>query len=51
MVVDTSAIIAILLGEPDAVKIAKALRTGLGSCFVSAGTLVESNVVIFRNKG
>lgn len=45
MVIDTSAIIAILLGEPEARRIAQALIQA-DRRLISAATLIETNVVI-----
>lgn len=50
MVIDTSAIIAILLGEPEAETFAKALA-GDEKRLISAFTAVESAIVIETKKG
>jgi len=47
IVVDTSALIAILLGEDDASRLEEAL-VNADTSLLSAGTLVELQVVIFR---
>ena len=50
MVVDTSAIIAILLQEPDAERFSRALAEAQ-SRLVSAATLLEASMVIETRKG
>lgn len=45
MVIDTSAILAILLQEPDANHFASAIASA-DSCFLSAANLVEAGIVI-----
>jgi ribonuclease VapC len=45
MVADTSAILAILLNEPDAVVFATAIE-GADTRLISAGTLLESSLVV-----
>jgi ribonuclease VapC len=49
MIVDTSAIIAVLRNEPDALEIGKAMHTA-PSCRISAVTYVEAGVVTDSNK-
>jgi ribonuclease VapC len=50
MVVDTSALLAILLDEPDAGRVAAAFDTGF-PLLLSAATLVEATMVIESRKG
>ncbi len=50
MVVDTSAITAILLGEPSAAEIARAIESGV-SRLLSAANLLEASIVIESRKG
>lgn len=45
MIVDTSAVVAILFAEPDAERYAQAIATA-ESCRMSAATLVEASIVI-----
>ena len=45
IVVDTSALIAVALGEPAAEACGRALRDAQGSTLVSAGTLAEALIV------
>jgi ribonuclease VapC len=51
VVADTSAILAVLLGEPDAARFADALIEHVGDLHVSAVTLVESSIVLEARKG
>ncbi len=46
MIVDTSALVAILTDEPDAPRIAAAIRSARGNLAVSAATLVEATMVV-----
>ena len=50
MVVDTSAILTILLGEPDAARYAAALKTSAPK-LLSAANLLEASMVIEARKG
>ena len=50
MIVDTSAILAILFGEPDAEHYAQAITMAL-SCRMSAATLVEATIVLESRGG
>ncbi len=50
MVIDTSAIIAILLGEPEAVEFAAAIEQA-PLRFLSAASLLEASIVIETRKG
>lgn len=50
MVIDTSALIAILLGEPDAEQLARAIAAD-GKRLISAFTLLETAAVIEARKG
>jgi ribonuclease VapC len=50
MVIDTSALIAILLGEPEAEQCARAIAAD-GKRLISAFTLLETGVVIEARKG
>ncbi len=45
MIVDSSALLAVLSGEPDAEQFAKALTTN-DSVAISAGTLLETSIVV-----
>lgn len=45
MIVDSSALLAVLSGEPDAEQFAKALTTNDGVA-ISAGTLLETSIVV-----
>src|SRR5690242_8381479 len=50
MVIDTSALIAILLGEPDALRFAKAIDAGYPR-LLSAANFVEASIVIEARRG
>ena len=50
MVIDTSALLAILFGEPEAERIARAIAAD-GRRLVSAFTLLEASVVVEARKG
>lgn len=50
MVIDTSAVIAILLAEPPAPQLARALEAGAPR-LLSAATLLEASIVIETRKG
>jgi len=50
MVIDTSALIAILLQEPDAVRVAEAIEAG-SPLLLSAASLFEASMVIESRKG
>ena len=50
MIVDTSALIAILRGEPEADRLAERLLTA-ATVHVSAGTLLEARLVAARDGG
>lgn len=49
-VVDTSALVAVLRGEPDAPRYADALQT-LDPLYMSAGTLLEVGTVVLHTRG
>jgi len=49
LVIDSSAIVAILLGEPDADRLLE--RMARGGAVVSAATVLETEVVILRRAG
>lgn len=49
--VDTSALVAVLFGEPDATAYADALGRNVGMCALAAPTLVESRVVVASRFG
>lgn len=49
--VDTSALVAIVLGEPDAEVYASVLTRHAGDIGVSAATLVESSIVLIAKQG
>lgn len=51
VVADTSAVLAVLLGEPDAARFADALIAHVGDLHISAVTLVEANIVLEARKG
>jgi ribonuclease VapC len=46
VIVDTSALVAILMDEPDAPRIAAAIRSARGNLALSAATLVEATMVL-----
>jgi ribonuclease VapC len=50
MVVDTSALVALLLGEPEAADIAEAFEAS-GPAVISAATLVEATIVVESRLG
>lgn len=50
MVIDRSALVAVLLGEPDAARMAQAIEAG-SPRLVSAATLLEASIVIESRKG
>src|SRR5882672_3463125 len=50
MVVDSSAVVAILLQEPDAPRLASAIANNQPN-FISAASLVEASIVIEARKG
>ncbi len=50
MVIDTSALLAVLLREPDAPRIAKAIEAG-SPRLLSAASLLEASIVIESRKG
>jgi ribonuclease VapC len=50
MVIDTSALISVLLGEPDAPRVAQAIETG-SPRLLSAANLLEASIVIESRKG
>jgi ribonuclease VapC len=50
MVIDTSAVIAILLKEPEAALLADTIASG-SPCLMSAASLLEASMVIQTRKG
>lgn len=50
MVIDTSALIAVLLGEPDAGRVVQAIEAG-SPRLLSAANLLEASIVIESRKG
>jgi len=50
MVIDSSALVAILLGEPEAERLTPALAADPVRC-ISAFSLLETSVVLYRRKG
>ena len=50
MVLDTSALVAILLGEPEAPRFAEAIDAAT-SCLLSAASLLEASIVVETRKG
>jgi ribonuclease VapC len=50
MVIDTSALMAVLLGEPDAPRIARVIEA-VSLRLLSAATLLETSIVIESRKG
>ena len=50
MVIDTSALLAVLLQEPDAARVAHAIETG-SPRLLSAANLLEASIVIESRKG
>lgn len=51
VVVDTSALTAIILGEPDAERYLDAMSSAAGDLHLSAATLVESSIVVEARQG
>jgi ribonuclease VapC len=51
MVVDTSALAAIVFGEPDAERFSDALVRHGGDVFIGASTLVETAIVVLARQG
>jgi ribonuclease VapC len=51
VVVDTSALVALLLGEPGAEDVAAAFETAAGPAVISAATLVEATIVVEARLG
>lgn len=51
LAVDTSALMAVLLGEPDATIYASVLSEHAGDISISAATLVESTIVALAKQG
>ncbi len=49
--VDTSALVAIVLGEPDAERYASVLTHNAGDVDVSTATLVETSIVLVAKQG
>ena len=50
MVIDTSALVAVLLQEPNAGRMARAIESG-SPCLLSAASLLEASIVIESRKG
>ncbi|WP_232676846.1 type II toxin-antitoxin system VapC family toxin [Nocardioides sp. R-C-SC26] len=48
---DTSAIAAVVFGEPDATRFVTAMLANAGDCLVSAATLVEAGIVVEAKQG
>jgi ribonuclease VapC len=51
MVVDSSALVAIVLGEPDAERYIEALRRSAGAPSLSAASAVEATIVVEARQG
>lgn len=51
MVTDTSALVAVVLGEPDAERYVAALRTSAGAPHLSAANAVETALVVEARQG
>ncbi|HSU34152.1 MAG TPA: type II toxin-antitoxin system VapC family toxin [Propionibacteriaceae bacterium] len=51
MVIDTSALAAVVLGEPDAEAFLSVLLAHIGDLHISAATLVEAGVVVEARQG
>lgn len=51
IVVDTSALVAVVFGEPDATALAAVLVANVGDISVSAATLVEAEIVVEARQG
>lgn len=51
MVINTSALIAILLDEPDAISITKAIETSTKPPLISAFSMLEAGLVIHTRRG
>ncbi|AYG04811.1 type II toxin-antitoxin system VapC family toxin [Gryllotalpicola protaetiae] len=49
--IDTSALIAVIFGEPDASSIARTMLANAGDCSLSAATLVEASIVVEAKQG
>lgn len=49
--VDTSALVAVVFGEPDAQSIAGILTRHVGDLIISAATVVEASIVAERRQG
>lgn len=49
--IDTSALAAVIFGEPDAAHFAAVMLANAGDCLISAATLVETNVVVEAKQG
>lgn len=48
---DTSALAAVVFGEPDAAHFAAVMLANAGDCLVSAATLVEASIVVEAKQG
>lgn len=48
---DTSALAAVVFGEPDAGRFAAAMLANTGDCLISAATLVETGIVVEAKHG
>lgn len=48
---DTSALAAVVFGEPDAAQFAAAMVANSGDCLISAATLVEAGIVVEAKHG
>ena len=51
MVVDTSVLVAVILGEPDAEAVLSVLQANAGDLQVSAANLVEAGIVVEARQG
>jgi len=49
--IDTSALTAVVFGEPDASHYATAMLAHTGDCVISAATLVEAGIVVEAKQG
>jgi ribonuclease VapC len=51
IVVDSSALVAVVLGEDEAPSFARALSANVGDVYLSAATLVETTMVVESRRG
>lgn len=51
MILDSSAILAVLLGEPEVLRLRDKLQSSLGAVKVGAPTLLETSIVLVNRRG